>query len=215
MNRVKHRICCDILERELPLLFYKNALSFESRPTEKSSPVQLCYPDLSITLGFHPHNFNIYQLNTEAEDEDVFDRPSIIISTECKEFNNIREDVYRWGVLYLICTVLLLVYILKTIMENHVNINHFVNTKINKTAFQIICLLLSFSPLLAVTEGCPFFMIIYKALFPSMITIIFIYFLNEVWDILFLVLFSIARLSISTIQYKMVSHAFVLDLSNI
>ncbi|KAH8582482.1 uncharacterized protein ELE39_001138 [Cryptosporidium sp. chipmunk genotype I] len=204
MNQVKHRICCDLLERELPFLFYKNALSFESRPNDKITPVQLCYPDLSMTLGFHPHNFDTSQLNL-VENEGIFDRPSIIFSTEIKEFNNIRADVYRWGALYMVCTSLLLFYILKIIMENQVNVNYVIGIKINKSAFHIVCLLLSFFPLLAVTERCPFFMIIYKALFPSILIIIFVYFLNGVWDILFIFFFSVARFSISSIQYKMVS----------
>lgn len=206
MNQVKHRIYCDLLEKELPLLFYKNALSYESRPTEKSTPVELCYPDLSITLGFHPHSFNLYQqLNLDVESEGIFDRPSLIVSTECKDFSNICTDVYRWGILYVICTSLLLIYILKIIMENQVYMNNVIGTGINKSAFHVMCLLLSLSPLLAVTERCPFFMFIYKALFPSIFIIALVYFFNEIWDLLFIFLLLISRLSISSIQYKMVS----------
>ncbi|OII74126.1 uncharacterized protein cubi_02928 [Cryptosporidium ubiquitum] len=209
MNQVKHRIYCDLLDGELPLLFYRNALSLENRYTDKSTPVQLCYPDMSITLGFHPHSFNLYQqLNLDAEGEGIFERPSLIVSTECKDFNNIRADVYRWGIIYVICTSLLLMYILKIIMENQVYVNDIIGIKINKSAFHIVCLLVSLSPLLAVIERCPFFMFIYKALFPSILIIILLFFLNEVWDLLFILLLSIARLSISSIQYKMVSSLF-------
>lgn len=206
MSQVKHRIYCDRLEGEPPLLFYRNALSFEKRLSDKSIPVQLCYPDLSMTLGFHPNSFNLFQeLNLNIEDESVFDRPSLIVPTECKEFNSIRTDVYRWGTLYGICTALLILYILKIIAENQVYSNFGINIRTKKLAFCTACSLLSLSPLFAVTNKCPLFMIVYKALFPSTFFITLMFFLNEVWDLLFILLLLISRLSISSIQYRMVS----------
>ncbi|KAJ1611209.1 hypothetical protein OJ253_914 [Cryptosporidium canis] len=83
MNQVKHRICCNRLERNTGLFFYRNALSFGNGHSIKDTPVQLCYPDVSTTLGFHPHSFNLFQgLNLDFEDEVVLDRPSLIIPTE-------------------------------------------------------------------------------------------------------------------------------------
>lgn len=205
MSQVKHRIYCDNLERESPLFFYRNALSFENRLSEKSTPVQLCYPDLSMTLGFHPNSFNLFQeLNLNIEDEGVFDRPSLIVPTECKEFNNVRTDVYRWGTLYGICTTLLLLYVLKVIAEDQVYSNFGIN-RTRKFIFYAACSLLSLSPLFAVTNKCPLFMILYKALFPSTFLVIMVLFLNEMWDLLFILVLLVSRLSISSIQYRMVS----------
>ncbi|KAJ1615490.1 hypothetical protein OJ252_112 [Cryptosporidium canis] len=206
MNQVKHRICCNRLERNTSLLFYRNALSFGNGHSIKDTPVQLCYPDVSTTLGFHPHSLNLFQgLNLDFEDEAVLDRPSLIIPTECKEFNQVRTDIYNWGALYVICTTLLFVYILKIFLENQVYSKFTNNIKERKVLFYTSCSLLSLSPIIAVINKCPLFMIIYKALFPSTFFIMFIFFFNEIWDVLFILMLLISRLSISFIQYRMVS----------
>ncbi|KAF7459074.1 putative integral membrane protein [Cryptosporidium felis] len=208
MDNVRHRIRYGLLNDELPLLFFRNALSFGSKVSELSIPLELHYPDASTTLGLHStYSFNVYNnFLRDADAEDVFDKPAVIVSSEPNDFNSISMDIYNWGTVYGICVLILFIHVLLLLIDN----SDFVSVNSNRDAnykgiVYLSCLLLTFTPLFAVANRCPFLMMFYKALFPPMLITILILFSNQLWDLFFISLFFLTRISVSIIQYKMVS----------
>ncbi|KAH8741687.1 hypothetical protein FG386_003661 [Cryptosporidium ryanae] len=213
MVQIKHRIKERYLNTDLPLLFFRNALSFISQYSEKSVPVQLSYPDLTIAFGFDPA-FNsklLQQFDFESQGQSVLEKPVIIISSECSDFEFIRMDLYFWGSLYIFCLVLLFIYLTLLLLNPFLqNISVFGELEQNKCFFYIFCLLLTISPLIAVLNRWPLFMMFYKAVYPGTILLFCTFFLNYFQDAIFLLIFSFSRLSISHLQHDLVSYNYLL-----
>ncbi|KAK6590431.1 hypothetical protein RS030_152320 [Cryptosporidium xiaoi] len=213
MVQIKHRIKEKYINTDIPLLFFRNALSSISQYSEKSVPVQLSYPDLTMAFGFDPvFNSKLFQqIDFESESQNILEKPSIIVSSECNDFEFIRIDLYFWGSLYISCLVLLLIYITLLLLNQYLsNIFVFGELKQDKCCFYIFCLLLTASPLIAVVNRLPLFMMLYKAVHPSATLLLCALFLNYVQDAIFLLFFLFARLSISYLQHNLVSFSSII-----
>lgn len=210
---IRHKIQQKYLETDSPLLFFRNALSLDGQFSEDGTPIHLSYPNSNLTLGFHPSfNYNVKrQLNSELEG--ALDRPSMIISTEPGNFENVIIELYFWGALY-VCSLLSQLAYLTFVLFSPIWMNrmdYYIAARWGigfKELFNFICLFLTVLPLMAMMNRIPLLMMIYKASYPTILLILCTFYVNFLQDLFFLLAFLLARFSISNIQYNLVSFIY-------